>query len=716
MPSQFFGLNIAYTGLLASNAALNTTSNNIANVQTEGYSRQQVTQQAANALRVFQTYGCAGAGVETLSIERIRNEFYDSRYWVNNGKVGEYEQKEYYMTQVEAYFDDNGKNAGFKTVFDQMMITGLQALLNNPGDLSAKEQFIGYAGSLAEYFNGVAGNLQKLQKDVNQEIKVKVDEINSIASEIATLNKQINTIELTGKMKANELRDRRTLLLDQLSQIVDIETKETPLSDPKNPDRVTGATNFVVKIASGQTLVDGYEYNELECVARTKDEKANNTDVDGLYDIYWKGGSKFNIYNAAMGGALKGLVDLRDGNNNESFSGIITDVGSVQITTKDEDGKDVTVNHDTVTVEVGKHFLTDLNKCNLSDKGGVINLGNKEYYYDSWTYSVSYDQAGNPTYAYTFTLSALQADNGLNTSRPAGDRVGKTATAGAAVSYQGVPYYMSQMNEWVRTFSQKINDIFTSGYSGDIPGIDLFAAKMATENNQYVFGEQYRYDLESYEAYQGRVKALEEAEKKRLQDELRAQLKAANPTWTDAQIEQEVQNQDAALDAQVAAKKDEFEKAATLNVTVGKNITDKDNYYLMNSMNFDVSNTLENDPARLATKKKPGDGVEQNDLLEDVKKLATDKGTMSYRGSSASEFLQTILGDVALNMERAQIFHKSYRDIAYNIDTQRISISGVDEDEEAVSLVKYQNGYNLASKMIQTLTEIYDRLILETGV
>ena len=57
MPSQFFGLNIAYTGLLASNAALNATSNNIANVQTEGYSRQKVNQQASSALRVFQTYG-----------------------------------------------------------------------------------------------------------------------------------------------------------------------------------------------------------------------------------------------------------------------------------------------------------------------------------------------------------------------------------------------------------------------------------------------------------------------------------------------------------------------------------------------------------------------------------------------------------------------------------------------------------------------------------
>ena len=61
MPSQFFGLSIASSGLRAANAALNTTGNNISNVYTEGYSRQQVTQEAANALRVFATYGCAPA-------------------------------------------------------------------------------------------------------------------------------------------------------------------------------------------------------------------------------------------------------------------------------------------------------------------------------------------------------------------------------------------------------------------------------------------------------------------------------------------------------------------------------------------------------------------------------------------------------------------------------------------------------------------------------
>ena len=480
MPSQFFGLNIAYTGLLASNAALNTTANNIANADTEGYSRQQVKQQAANPLRVFQTYGCAGAGVETIAIERVRDEFYDGRYWDNNAKVGEYGQKQYYMTQIENYFDDNGKNAGFKTVFDQLMTTGLQELMKNPNDATAKSQFVGYAGALAEYFNGLAANLQKLQKDVNQEIKLKIDEINSLAGEIANLNKQINTIELTG-VKANELRDRRTLLLDQLSEVVDVETKEIPITDPNQPDRETGANRFIVRIAGGQTLVDDSEYNGLECVARTSYEKVNQTDIDGLYNVYWKDGQKFNLYNGAMGGALRGLIEMRDGNNAEYFTGKITDTGTTA------GGA-----NDTVTIQVSQSYLQDLNKCKLSDNGGIINLGNQEFYYDSWTYQISYDDNGEEVHTYTFVLS----DQQKNPSRVTNDRVGKVANIGTSITYQGVPYYMSQMNEWVRTFSQKFSDILTSGYDSDgNQGVKMFTGDYATGDKQYEFEDAYRSAL-----------------------------------------------------------------------------------------------------------------------------------------------------------------------------------------------------------------------------
>ncbi len=639
MPSQFFGLNIAYTGLLASNAAMNTTSNNIANVQTEGYSRQQVTQQAANALRVFQTYGCAGAGVETLAIERVRDEFYDGRFWDNNAQLGEYDMKQYYMQQLETYFDDDGKSTGFKTIFDQLMITGMQALLKDPNSATAKSQFVGYAGALTEYFNGMAGNLEKVQKDINQEIKLKVDQINSLAGEIASLNKQINTIELAGT-KANELRDRRTLLIDELSKIVDVEVKETPIIDANNENRETGANRYMVKIAGGQMLVDGSDYNGLECVARTSYEKVNQTDIDGLYDVYWADGQTFNLYNASMGGDLAGLIQMRDGNNGENFTGEITATG----TTTDADGK----THDTVTVKVTKAYLQDLNKCNLSDQGGVIDLGNQEFYYDSWEYTCEYDANGNPTYTYTFTLS----DSEKNPRGITNDRVGKKAEIGTDLSYQGIPYYMNQMNEWIRTFSQKFNDILTSGYSGNgDPGVKMFTGNKATGGEQFLLDD--------------------------------------------------------------AAKRYDKQEKKNSKVTVKVN---DDSYYRLTAKNFDILDAMEQDPSLMANRKNASDGVEQNDLLNDLKNLATDKSKMSFRGCNASEFLQCILSDVALNASRANTFYASFKDISNTIDNQRISISGVDEDEEAVNLVKYQNGYNLASKMIQTLTEIYDRLILETGV
>ncbi len=682
MPSQFFGLNIAYKGLLASNAALNTTANNIANVQTEGYSRQRVVQQASAAIRVFQTYGCAGAGVDTLAIERVRDEFYDTKYWNNNANAGEYDIKQYYMKQIEAYFDDDGKSTGFKTIFDKMMVNGIQEWKKDPSSTNAKKQFIGTAGQLTEYFNGLAGNMQKMQADINQEIKTKVDEINSLAGELATLNKQINVVELSGT-KANELRDRRSLLIDQLSLIVDVEVRETPIVDTNQPDRETGANRFIVKIAGGQTLVDGSEYNGLECRARASYEKVNQSDIDGLYDIYWEGGQKFNLYNMAMGGNLQGLVQMRDGNNGEYFNGTIEEIGSIEAQDS-ADGK----YHDTVTISVAQGYLQDLNFSNLSDQGGIITLGNRDYYYDSWSVQYSYDDNGNKVCSYTFTLS----DSTRNPQRLTNDRVGKTASVGTGLKYQGIPYYMNQMNTWIRTFAQKFNDTLKSGYNSyDNFGSNLLTGDMPATNGQFNFVDEYRYDTfyetVSYADY-----------KKKYDDKYNEEL----ARLTGAGMSQAAAEKEAAKLAKEAA-----------SLTVSDH---DDSYYRLTAMNFNVSTAVENDPGLLSHRYVKGDGVEQDVLLDDLKTIATDKEKMSFRGGTASEFLQCILGDVALNASRAETFQKNFSDISEIINTQRMSISGVDEDEEAVSLVKYQHAYGLSSKMIQVLTEVYDRLILQTGV
>lgn len=629
MPSQFFGLNIAYSGLLASNAALNTTSNNIANVETKGYSRQQADQSAANALRVFTTYGCAGAGVDVIAIERVRDHFYDVKYWDNNSNTGEFNMKQYYMKQIEDYFTDDSTIPGFKSIFDEMM-SAMNEVAKDSGSDTTKAQFIGAASNLTQYFNSMSANMSQVQKDVNQEIKLKVDEINSLASEIATLNHQINVIEIDGKANANELRDQREVLIDKLSAIVEVEVIETPVYDSNNPDRETGANRYLVKIAGGQTLVDTSAYNTLECVARKNNEKVNQSDIDGLYDVYWVANrltgelaDEFNLYNASLGGELKGLVQFRDGNNGENFQGKVTGVD---------------VNSKTVTVEVKADYLKDIKKSTLSDDGGKINLGNQIFYYTDWTFEKSQDAQGNEVYKYTFEI-----DESVNNANLTETRKDKEATIGSSVDYQGIPYYMQQMNEWVRTFAEKFNEILADGF--DIygnPGKILFSGNKETDASQYLFEQGLDDD--------------------------------------------------------------------------NKISVDDDSYYRLTAKNFTILDSLLDDPDLLATKVDPAAGVDEYANVKNLVQMINDKSKMSFRGASAGEFLTCILSDIALNANNANSFYNNFNNVGKAIDNQRLSISGVDTDEEAVNLVKYQNAYTLASKMVQTLTEVYDRLILETGV
>lgn len=628
MASTFFGLTIASSGLRAANAALNTTGNNISNVQTAGYSRQEVKTEAANALRVFATYGCAGAGVETLAIERVRDLFYDHKYWANETKLGEYDAKLYYCNMIQEYLKDDGKT-GFKSLFDQIGVT-LQEITKNASSTETKAQFLGAAKALTDYFNNMYGDIRDLQSDVNDEIKIRADQINSIAQDLATVNKQINTIELTGS-RANELRDKRDLLLDELSAIVDVQTQELPILDQEgNP---TAAHRYMVKIAGGQTLVDMDEYRTLICVARSDHEKVNQSDVDGLYDIMWNNGLEFSLYNASIGGELRGLIEMRDGNNGEYFKGSATGVSYHK-------------NFSTINIKTTESHLQNITKCNLSDTGGIITIGNQLYYYTQWRYN------GNGE--YTFTIDNDKSDMPLTQEKAWSD-----VSIGGAINYQGVPYYMKQMNEWVRDFMKKVNDIFKEGLTAEDPP------------------------------------------------------KKADILFTADYVAQEGQYRQSELDA---------------SAPNGENI----GYYKITAGNVTLLDAVVKNPDLLGTRKDIDEdkfpdktegpdvdeieGEEQCDQVWAVISMLTDTNQFSFRGRDAGGFLECVLSDATLNASNAETFYATYYSLETNIDNQRTSISGVDEDEEAMNLVKYENAYTLASKMINVLTEVYDRLILQTGV
>ncbi len=659
MPSTFWGLYISGSGLRAANANLNTTANNVSNSDTEGYSRQKVKQEASDALRVFANYGCAGAGVDTLSIDRIRDDFYDVKYRDNATRWGEFDVKSTYMETIESLFTDDGIT-GFTSIFAKYQ-TKLQEVMKNPGDAATKADMISQLSSMAEYFNNMSGNLIIQQQALNTEIKVNVDKINSLASEIANLNKQINVIELTGT-KANSLRDKRDSLVDELSQIVSVETQEIKVLDAGQKDRDSNVTRYIVKIAGGLNLVDGTDYEELVCKPREDFQKVNQSDADGLYDIYWKHGDQFTISNSSMGGVLSGLLQLRDGNNAEYFN------GKFSLDTTDADAVKV-------VVEVSADYLKDLNKTTLPYQG-TIRLDGKSFTYSDWTYTktatVNSEGELDHKYSYTFTLTE-EASADVATATLRTDK----AAVGSKINYQGIPYYMEQMNEWIRNFSEAFNKIMINGVTDD--GID----------GQVVLTG----DLETGETTSASGNAVG------------AQIGTSSTSYQTFLKTSEV-FYGTALTADTTADGD----------SVSVSCYD-DSYYRLTAANFNIAVNLRKNSELLATKSRASltEGESQYDNMSLLVQMNKDKKMMSFRGATAGDFLTSLLGDITLNANNADTFAQNFTTLKNVLQNQRLSISGVDKDEEAENLVNFQNSYVLCSKVISTFTEIYDQLILNTG-
>ena len=609
MPSQFFGLTIASSGITAYQAALNTTANNISNVKTEGYSRQVANMSSSAALRVRARYGSAGTGVFVNDIKQVRNEYYDTKYWESQSSLGLYETKLNYNLQIENYFIDDDTEKGFSTVLNEMF-NSLDTLKNGAGDINNRQQFIAKSKNFTTYFNSVAIGLGEIQDSVNEEIKSTVANINSIAEKISILNKQINVIELQGGY-ANELRDQRALLVDELSSIVPTTVSEVPITNSNYPDMQLGSNYYTVKI-NGQTLVDSYEYNELQCVSR--EYPKNQSDMEGMYDIKWVAtGATFNAGSNYSAGSLKALLDVRDGNNGENFS-----------------GKIVSATSNTVTM-TEQLSVTSARAMTMPTEG-VLNIDGKDYEYTEFTFKT--DEEGNIT-SYTFHLrNEITTDEQVKVAN-------KIGQVGESIDAKGVPYYMAQMNEFLRGFAQCFNDIMQKG-----------------EN---LNGDKVDFSF---------ITALET----------------------------------------VSGKDIDF-----INVEPGQEYSSLDNgYYKMTCRNVSIDKESMKDPSLIATTLNIANGVDQYEVLEELAKLKAD--TVMYRGGGADDFLQCMISDISVDTEEARIFSVNYTNVSQAVDNQRQSVSGVDEDEEALDLVKFQNAYNLSSKMISVLSEIYDRLILETGV
>jgi len=274
-------LNAAKDALMSQQYAIDVTSHNVANVNTPGYSRQ--TPILSSKLPAPYAGFILGRGVELNEIVRNTDSFIETRLRERNGTLSAMTEEEVYLQALEGVFNESSGRS-LSTQFENFW-NAWQDLSNNPSGDAERNALYEMGALLAQSFNDLSGDMDQFTRELKLSLEAGVDKVNQITAEIASINEQIVSMEVSGQ--ANDLRDKRNALLNELSEYIDIKAFE-------NDDG-----NMMAMTTSGFTLVDKSATYQLS--------------IDGN-DIKWEGSGdiEVTITDKISGGKLGGWLNMRD--------------------------------------------------------------------------------------------------------------------------------------------------------------------------------------------------------------------------------------------------------------------------------------------------------------------------------------------------------------------------------------------------------------------
>ncbi|WP_096437073.1 flagellar hook-associated protein FlgK [Alteribacter populi] len=309
MQSTFHGLETARRAINAQQTAIQTTGHNIANANTPGYSRQRVNFSQTEAFpspgfNKPNIPGQIGTGVKAGEVERVREAFLDVQYRAENNKHGYWDNRHSALEKIEDIMNEPTED-GLAQTMDRFW-ESLQDLNANPEDSGARSVVRQRGVALAETFNYTYNSLESIQKDYKSEIGVETDRMNSLLNQINDINKQVARIEPHGDL-TNDLYDKRDMLVDELSQYVNISVEQVGSG---GLSKETADGKYTIKLAdesgndTGVTLVNG---RDLEA----NQFRVSYDEDTGLVD---------NIYVASA----KALENSEDVSDLEGKSGVVS--------------------------------------------------------------------------------------------------------------------------------------------------------------------------------------------------------------------------------------------------------------------------------------------------------------------------------------------------------------------------------------------------------
>jgi flagellar hook-associated protein 1 FlgK len=675
-------LNIGMSGLSAGHSSLVTTGNNIANVDTAGYSRQQSVQSTKSSIQYGNVF--IGTGTTLADVRRVYNSYLDSQLRTATSLNSEAAAYGAQATPLDATLSDT--NTGLTGVL-QKFFTSMQGVATSATDDTSRQSVITGAQGLANRFNSIAKQLNDQNTNLNGSLSDMAAQVNKLANSIAGLNQKIAELT-TGTSQPNDLLDSRNEAVRQLSELVGAQVVER-------------GNSYDIYVGSGQPLVIGNTTNTLETVPSKDDPSRMSLQMN-------RGSSTIDITSVISGGEIGGLLSYRK----EVLDPSLNELGRVALVVADQINSQQAQGIDK-NGDFGAAIFNNINSAALISQRSIAQSGNSA---GSGNLDVTIKDTGKLTtsdYQVTFTSAtnytvtrsdgtAMGAFSTTTTPPPvidgfslslnggalsAGDSFKVTPTRGAASSIQAVltdPKKIAAAAPLTGVTSANNSGTYTQPTLSST--LDIYnpaaQAEMQTALKystpvKLVFGAasggSQTYNMVDAKGNSIGTGTIVPGQSNTLN------LKVGMVDSTGAPI----------MDNSVVPA---VQKTFTVQTTVGGTPASGENF----TINLTGAASSDNRNAQalvgLQTKQTVDTGSASKgiSLTDAYGKLVTNVGTKAAQGKSDSEATTAILANA-----------KGARD----------SLSGVDLDEETGNLVKYQQYYTASSQIIKAAQEIFSTLI-----
>lgn len=306
MGNLFASFNTGVSGLHSAQTSMNTTAHNLANATTPGHTRQQAVVTDAFYSSRYGAYSNkiqVGLGTDVVKIRQIRNAFLDDQYRIEVGRQSFYEAQYEAVQEMQELFGELEAQEFLESMTD--LWTSVQELTKTPGDITCRSEFVSQAAQFIERAQVLQQQLNDYQKNMNDEVQNQVNEINDIVSQIRDYNMLIRKYEATGE-SANDYRDSRNLLLDQLGSII----KFKPIEEKDGTISI---------YSEGEFLLEGNHQSRLTTAYESSTSKLLKPVWETGEDYFFRGELAYSRDTNTDVGSLRGLLVAR-GNHAADFT------------------------------------------------------------------------------------------------------------------------------------------------------------------------------------------------------------------------------------------------------------------------------------------------------------------------------------------------------------------------------------------------------------